>query len=111
MNATPLVAFFTAYVLFGSHLTRITVGSQYVLVAPVMTIASALLCFFIWAVQSSLLQERLSVVTRSTTVFVSFSVCAEAISLMLIKPSIAFYFLLHAMFGLVNLFALNVTTK
>ena len=111
MHATPLVAFFTAYIFFGSNLTRIAVGSQYVLAAPVMTLTSALLCFFIWAVQSSLLQERMSVVTWMTSVVVALSVCAEAIALIVIQPSLIPYFLIHAMFGLVTLFALNVTTK
>ena len=111
MHATPLVAFFTAYIFFGSNLTRIAVGSQYVLAAPVMTLTSALFCFFIWAVQSSLLQERMSVVTWMTSVVVALSVCAEAIALIVIQPSLIPYFLIHAMFGLVTLFALNVTTK
>jgi len=111
IHATPLVVFFTAYIFFGSNLTRVAVGSQYVLATPVITLTSALLCFFIWAVQSSLLQERMSVVTWTTSVVVALSVCAEAIALIVIQPSLILYFLIHAMFGLVNLFALNVTTK
>jgi hypothetical protein len=111
LHATPLIAFFTAYIIFGSNLTRIAVGSQYVLATPVMTLTSALLCFFIWAVQSSLLQERMSVVTWMTSVVVALSVCAEAIALIVIQPSLIPYFLIHAMFGLVTLFALNVTIK
>ena len=111
IHATPLIVFFTAYIFFGSNLTRIAVGSQYVMAAPVKTLTSALLCFFIWAVQSSLLQERMSVVTWMTSVVVALCVCAEAIALIAIQPSLIPYFLIHAMFGLVTLFALNVTTK
>ncbi len=111
MHATPLLCFFGVYVFFGSEITRIAVGTQYVLNASTMTLSSALLCFFIWSIQSSLLQERMSVVGWSTTVIIGSCVSVEAALLFLIEPSIFVYFLLHALFGLVVLIALNLTTK